>query len=263
MSRLEWGTPSLRLYETGVEQGVLYVAGRPGVPWNGLISVDENPSGAEERAYYIDGVKYLNLLTDEEFVASITAFTYPDEFSECDGSYSVFPGLIATRQYRKPFGLTYKVKVGNDVDGLEHGYKIHLVYNALAKPAGRSNHTIDESTNPATFTWDITTTPTAVSGYKHTAHFIIDSRQAYPQALSTLEDALYGSDANAPYLPTLAQLLDMFAANSNFTLVDHGDGTWTADGPDEYIEMTDSTTFAITWPEAVYLDAETYTISTP
>jgi hypothetical protein len=174
MTRLNWDVVGERTFETGVDRGVLYVDGSDGVPWNGLISVSESPSGADLSEYYIDGIKYLQLLAGEEFTATIDAFTYPDEFASCDGTRSVGNGLFVTQQPRKGFSLSYRSQVGNDVDGISHGYKIHVVYNALAAPSARQRNSLSDSIAPLNFSWQISTKPPRFAGYKPTAHLVID-----------------------------------------------------------------------------------------
>jgi hypothetical protein len=166
MAKLAWGLSGQRYFESGTDRGVLYVGTTPGVPWNGLISVSENPSGGDPVPYYMDGIKYLNVAAAEEFEATISAFSSPDEFGVCDGTALLSNGLFATQQPRKPFDLTYRTLIGNDEDGIEHGYKLHLVYNALAKPTTRENKTLERSVTPANFDWDISTLPIPVPGYK-------------------------------------------------------------------------------------------------
>lgn len=210
MPRLSWSATGERFYETGVDRGVLYVGTNPGVAWTGLTSVSESPSGGEPKAYYIDGIKYLNLSSAEEFEATINAFNSPSEFGPCDGTVSIQNGLFVTQQPRKPFGLSYRTKVGNDIDGSDHAYKIHLVYNALAAPSERSNNTVGDSTEPNSLSWSITTLPPLVTGFKPTAHFLIDSRLTSQEVLIEVEDILYGSDANSPRLPSAQELIDLF-----------------------------------------------------
>lgn len=263
MASIVWGAVGERLYHDGVDRGVLYVANKPGVPWNGLIAVTETPSGGEERPYYIDGFKHLNLSGVEEFAATIEAYTYPNEFEACDGSEEIFNGLFLTQRPRQSFGLSYRTKIGNDVSGLEHGYKIHLVYNALAAPSNRVNSTVDDSVNPETFNWSISTRPIFVPGYKPTSHFVVDSRFTDPLVLADLEAVLYGSDMETPHLPTQEELFNLFAAYSGFVVVDNGDGSFTVTAPDEVLVMLDATTFEITWPSAIYIDDVSYTLSSP
>lgn len=210
MARLNWTAIGERFYETGVDRGVLYVGNNPGVAWTGLTSVSESPTGGEAKAYYFDGVKYLNISSSEEFEATINAFASPPEFAQCEGVVSVAFGLFVAQQSRKSFGFSYRTKIGNDLDGLDHAYKIHLVYNALAAPSSQDNTTIGESTEPIGKSWAITTLPPSITGYKPTAHFVIDSRKTPPNLLSTLEDILYGSESAAPRLPSAQELLDLF-----------------------------------------------------
>lgn len=210
MARLDWSAVGERFYETGVDRGVLYVGNIPGVAWTGLTSVSESPTGGDAKAYYIDGVKYLNLSSAEEFEATIEAFASPPEFGPCDGTVSVQNGLFVTQQPRKPFGLSYRTRIGNDIDGTDHGYKIHLIYNALAAPSSRPNNTMGDSTDPISFSWSITTLPPSFTGYKPTAHFLIDSRMTPKETLIEIEDILYGSDASAPRLPFAQEVVDIF-----------------------------------------------------
>lgn len=261
MTRLSWAAVGERFYEIGVDRGVLYVDNQEGVAWTGLTSVVEHPSGGSPRPFYIDGVKYLNLPSSEEFEATINAFTYPDEFASCDGTARFHRGLFITQQPRKSFGLSYRTKVGNDLAGTDYGYKIHIVYNALAAPSQRANNTISDSTNPSDFSWDITTRPPAMTGYKQTAHVMVDSRSTNPATISAIEDILYGTDSNSARIPTLTELIDVFETYATLTVTDNGDGTFTVAGPVEAIQMLDVTTFRITWPSAVVVDANSYTIS--
>lgn len=263
MSRLNWGAVGERFYETGVDRGVLYVTGQPGVPWNGLTSVLEAPTGGEATPFYIDGVKYLNVASAEEFEATITAFTYPDEFYLCEGSVSAFNGLFVTHQPKRTFGMSYRSKIGNDVEGPDHGYKLHIIYNALAEPSQRSNTTINGSSAPSDFSWKVTTCPPVVPGYKRTAHFFIDSRFTDPVSLSAIEDVLYGSDSNSAHLPTPLELFNIFETSSSFVVVDNGDGSFTATGTDFEVHMLDATSFEINTSSAEFVDEDSYTLSSP
>jgi hypothetical protein len=209
--RLVWGARTERFYESGVDNGVLYGSDLLGVAWSGLISVSELPTGGDPRPHYFDGVKYLNLASAEEFEASITAYNHPPEFSEYDGVVAINNGLFATQQPRKPFSLSYRSLVGNDVDGMDHGYKIHLVYNALAAPSQRNNQTRSDSSDPITYSWDITTLPPAITGYKRTAHFVVDSRYTSELVLTTFTDILYGTDLESARIPDIEELLTIFA----------------------------------------------------
>lgn len=203
MAKLVWDKTGERFYETGVKKGVLYPQGPggtypKGVAWNGLISVAENPSGAEATSIYADDIKYLTLISAEEFGATIEAYTYPDEFAQCDGSAEVAKGVTIGQQTRKPFGLSYVTTLGNDVDGNEYGYKIHIIYGALASPSGKEYSTINDSPEAITFTWEITTTPVNVAGYKPTSCITIDSTKVDPAKLAALEEILYGKDPTTP-----------------------------------------------------------------
>lgn len=198
MAKLVWDKTGDRLYETGVKNGVLYIptAGvySKGVAWNGLTAVTESPSGAEATALYADDTKYLSLMSTEEFGATIEAYTYPDEFAACDGSAELADGVMIGQQKRSTFGLCYKTTIGNDTDGNDHGYKLHIIYGALAKPSERAYATINDSPEAITFSWEITTTPVNVTGAKPTASLVIDSTKADPSKLAALEDILYGKD---------------------------------------------------------------------
>lgn len=210
MSRLVWNNAGERLFEVGVDRGVLYPESGPGVPWNGLISVEEVPTGGTVTPYYLDGVRYMNYLTKEEFAATIEAFTYPDEFAKCDGTNPVANGLFATRQRRESFGLSYRTLLGNDLDGVDHAYKIHLVYNAVASPAQRQNNSINDSLDPSSFSWSIFTKPPSSAAIAPTAHFVIDSRDTPSSLLNEIEDILYGSASTNPRLPSVSELMFIF-----------------------------------------------------
>lgn len=217
MSKIIWDKTGERLYETGVDHCALFVMDDTGeygagVPWNGVTAITNSPSGAEATPLYADNMKYLNLISAEEFGATITAYTYPDEFGECDGSASPVPGLKIGQQPRKAFGLAYRTLVGNDVEGQEHGYKIHLVYNALAAPSERSYATVNDSPEAIELSWEITTTPVEVEGYKPTAHIEIDSTKVSAEKLAALEAMIYGSESEEPSLPTPTEVINMLKA---------------------------------------------------
>ena len=205
MSKLTWDASGERLYETGVKQGVLYVMDSNsygnGVAWNGLTAITESPSGAESTPLYADDIKYLDLRSTEEFGATIEAYTYPDEFAACDGSASLADGVSIGQQARKMFGLCYRTTVGNDTDGTNHGYKLHLIYGATASPSEKAYETINDSPEAITFSWEITTTPVSVTGFKPTASITIDSTKADPTCLAALEEKLYGGESTEPTLP--------------------------------------------------------------
>lgn len=216
MSKIVWDETGKRFYETGVNQGVLYLrdtngAYINGVAWNGLTSVTESPSGAEATPLYADDTKYLNLMSAEEFGASIEAYTYPDEFAECDGSAEIATGVVIGQQSRKTFGLCYRTALGNDVDGNSHGYKIHLIYGATASPSEKGYTTINDSPEAITFSWELTTTPVNVTGHKPTASIVIDSTKATPAKLKALEDILYGADSVEPRMPLPDEIVTLMS----------------------------------------------------
>lgn len=199
MSKLVWDKTGERLYETGVDRGVVYPAQTggtytKGAAWNGLTAVTESPSGAEASPIYADNIKYLNLMSAEEFGATIEAYTYPDEFAECDGSAEIAEGVLIGQQARKTFGLCYRTVLGNDVDSNDYGYKLHLIYGAQAAPSEKGYATINDSPEAITFSWEISTTPVNVKGFKPTACVTIDSTKTDSGKLAALEDILYGKD---------------------------------------------------------------------
>lgn len=203
---LVWDEVGKRLYETGVDKGVLYPLQEGGkydngVVWNGLSAVTQNPSGAEPTPIYADNMKYLNLMSAEEFSATLEAYMYPDEFAECDGSRTLTKGVTIGQQKRKTFGLCYRTKIGNDVDGDEHGYKLHLVYGALAKPSSKAYKTASDNPEAITMSWELSTTPVAVTDMKPTAHLEIDSTKCDAAKLKEFEKILYGSSDAQPRLP--------------------------------------------------------------
>ena len=213
MAKLVWDKSGERLYETGVKQGVLYVqdtAGTypEGVAWNGLTAGTETPSGAEATALYADDIKYLNLVSAEELGGTIEAYMYPDEFAECDGSVALTAGMYIGQQDRKTFGLCYRTTLGNDTDSNNHGYKLHLIYGALAAPSEKAYATINDSPEAITFSWEFKTTPVNVTGHKPTASIVIDSTKVDAEKLAALEKILYGDDAgDGPRLPLPDEVL--------------------------------------------------------
>lgn len=214
MATITWDAVGERFYETGVDRGVLYLptSGEydTGVAWNGLVSVTESPSGAEPSPQYADNIKYLNLVSAEEFGGTIEAFTYPEEFGQCDGTALPAEGVAVGQQTRKTFGLSYRTRVGNDVDGVDHGYKLHLIYGALAAPSEKAYSTINDSPEAITFSWEITTTPVAVTGLKPTASITVDSTKVSPTALAELEALLYGGESTEPSLPLPDEVIAIF-----------------------------------------------------
>ncbi len=222
MSRIVWDKIGERLYETGVDRGVLYPQDNEGtyplgVPWNGLSSVSESPSGAEPTPIYADNMKYLNLMSVEEFGATIEAYTYPDEFEACDGSAELAPGVTIGQQERKLFGLSYRTKIGNDLEGDNLGYKLHLVYGALASPSDRTYQTINDTPDAITFSWEVTTTPVQVEGYRPTASLEIDSTKVNAAKMKEIEDILYGTEEKEARLPLPDEILTILAEEEEGT----------------------------------------------
>ena len=219
MSKLVWDQTGDREYETGVKNGVLYPQGEggtypKGVAWNGLISVTESPSGAEATALYADDIKYLNLMSNEEFGATIEAYMSPEEFDQCDGTASLATGVSIGQQKRKTFGMAYKTTIGNDVDGNDHGYKIHLIYGALAAPSEKAYSSINDSPEAMTLSWEVSTTPVTGDGFKPTATVVIDSTKADPTKLAALEAVLFGSAAKEARLPLPDEIVSIIGTTS-------------------------------------------------
>ena len=225
MSKIVWDATGDRLYETGIKNGVLYPQSNgtypKGVAWNGLTAVTESPSGAEATALYADDMKYLNLYSAEEFGATVEAYTYPEEFGECDGSATIAKGVQIGQQTRKAFGMCYRTVVGNDTDGEAHGYKLHIIYGAMASPSEKAYATINDSPEAITFSWELTTTPVNVTGKKPTASIVIDSTKADPTKLAALEVILYGKDDTSesqkdgaePRLPLPDEIAELMAVS--------------------------------------------------
>lgn len=220
MAKLIWDNVGERFYETGVKNGVLYVFDSEkkeygkGVVWNGLTAVTESPSGAEANPLYADDIKYLNLLSNEEFGGTIEAYTTPDEFAACDGSASLVAGVSLGQQKRSTFGFCYRTAIGNDVDGYDYGYKIHIVYGALAAPSERAYATVNDSPEAITLSYEFTTTPVNVTGFKPTSHIEIDSTKVAPEALTALEAKLYGTESEEASLPMPDEIATICGASA-------------------------------------------------
>lgn len=225
MSILKWDATGERLYETGVDKGVLYVydstktgAGQhpysPGVAWNGLTGVTESPDGAETEDLYADNVKYLSLLSAETLGLTVTAYMYPDEFAICDGSAELVTGIMVGQQTRRSFGLSYRTLLGNDTENTDHGYKLHLIYGCVASPSDKDYATVNDSPEAIEFSWEVDTTPvdSGKAGVKPTASVVIDSTKVGPAALKAIEDALYGTENTEAYLPTPSELVALVNA---------------------------------------------------
>ena len=259
MAKLEWDKSGERIYETGVSNGVLYPldnagAYSQGVVWNGLTNVSESPEGAEATALYADNIKYLNLMSTEEFKATVEAYTYPDEFGACNGELELADGVSIGQQKRKTFGMSYKTKVGNDVDS-DLGYKIHLIYGALAAPSEKAYATINDSPEAITFSWELSTTPVAVTGAKPTASLVIDSTKTTAEKMAAIEAILYGSENSDARLPLPDEVLSIMngkevssiAVTTAPTKTSYTAGeTFDATGMVVTATYTDSTTAAVT-----------------
>lgn len=219
MSKLVWDQTGEKLYETGVKQGVLYVQDKSGaypkgVAWNGLTAVTESPSGAEATALYADDIKYLNLRSAEEFGATIEAYMYPPEFAACNGEADLIPGVSIGQQNRSTFGLCYRTTLGNDVENNDYGYKLHLIYGASAAPSEKAYATVNDSPEAITFSWELTTTPVAVEGFKPTASLTIDSTKVDAEKLAALEAILYGSESEEARMPLPNEIATLMGAAS-------------------------------------------------
>lgn len=209
MTRIEWDKAGERFFEAGVDQCVLYPNGGQGVPWNGVTTLNENSTGGELEPLYFDGVKYADILSNEDFGAILTAFSSPREFDACDGRKQLAPGLFVTQQPRKTFGLCYRTLIGNDLVGADYGYKLHVVYNCTAAPSNDTNNTLGATVTPETSTWTIATVPPPATTFRPTAHIVLDSTLISSVKMTAVTDALYGTSVAAPYLPTIAQLVAM------------------------------------------------------
>lgn len=239
MSRLSWGQATNRRYEAGIDRGVFYPANGPGEVWNGLTAVQESPSDTEVSYHQIDGVRVQKRRRPGEFAGTIEAYTYPDSFYE----------NVLTPRRPKPFGLSYRVRTSK-------AYKIHIVYNVSLTPTAYTYAQDDVNA----FSWEFTTKPIHFPDVRPTAHLIVDASDAYSTTVAALEEILYGSASANARLPTALDILEVFEENSILRIIDHGDGTWTAIGPDDVISMLDPDTFQIDWPSAEFIDADTYTI---
>lgn len=258
--KISWDQPANRIFETGLDRGVLYPRGFKGVPWNGLISVDEN-GGESSVAYYVDGRPFLYLPKPKEFSATLKAYTYPDEFSALMGEVEAADGMYLDSQMGDVFDLCYRTLIGNSIEGADFGYKLHLVYNASVAPVSRSYGTLADTINPVEFSWDINAVPIAVPGYRATAHITIDTRHADPARLVDLEAMLYGTANSDGYMPRPEDILDMLTFGDTIEIIDNGDGTWTARGSYKNIYKLSAGVFEIDNVNAVDHGDGTYTIS--
>jgi len=210
MARISWSNSGERVYEAGIDRGVLYVDDNAGVPWIGLVSVNQSQSGGQAKPRYLDGIKVGNRTSPEEFEATLEAFTYPEEFAVCDGIARTENGLRLRHQRRKPFSMSYRSKIGNELDGLSHGYRLHFLYNVTAEPSDHDYKTLTNASDPVTFNWKLTARPPIIAGYRPTAHFEIDSRDIPAELLQLIEDTLYGTDLESPRLPSAPELMFLF-----------------------------------------------------
>jgi hypothetical protein len=250
VAKIVWDEIGKRIFETGIDRGVLYPPPKisvvqPGVPWNGLVAVNHAPVGGEAKPYYIDGYKYQNRSAPEEYASSLQAFTSPDEFDDLNGLAYLGGGLSMGGQRRRAFGLTYRTVVGNDVNGVNHGYKIHLVYNALATPSNQNYGTVGDNPEPVTFDWNITTKPIKVAGYKAPSYLVVDSTKVSAPLLETFENLIYGTAGTDPVLPTPAELISLFVGWPTLYVINNGNGTFTISGPDDVIRMINAHTFQL------------------
>ena len=215
MPKIIFDNTGEKIYETGVDHCVLYVRDgntyQTGVAWNGITAINENPSGAEATPIYADNIKYLNIVSGEDFGATIEAYTYPDEFTECDGSAEIIEGVKIGQQTRKPFALCYRTLIGNDVAGTGHGYKLHFIYNAQAAVSAKNYKTINESPEAMSFSWEISTTPEVVEGFKPTATVTVDSTKVDSTKLKALEDKIYGTESSEPTMPTISEIVSLLS----------------------------------------------------
>jgi len=251
MTKLLWDQIGERVYELGVDRGVFYSPLHPigtgfserakGFSWSGLISVEEAHDNVAATPIYLDGVKTFDLVTDGDFTARVKALTYPDEFLMFDGYVDTNEGLLLDSQPRDTFGMSYRTLVGNDVTGVDLGYKIHILYNLTSIPDNVANQTVDTNVAPIEFSWSFSGTPEQFPSRRPTAHLVIDSRTTRPEALALLEDYLYGTESVEPRLPMVVDIIAMLCV----VITDNGDGTWTATGPAHLVEMLDANTFQI------------------
>lgn len=258
MATLTWDDVGIRVFESGVDRGVLYLNDGFGVAWNGLVSVQEKASASVEPLFF-DGLKFEDVITIGEFSATIKAFTYPDEFMEFEGIEELDKGMFVYDQPQGRFNLSYRTRIANDLD--QHAYKIHILYNLTAIPSDVEYQSLSDTVSPIEFEWTITAIPNEVEGFQPTAHLVIDSRKMDKYLLQDIEDILYGSDTNDPYLPPANDFINYIKKWERIIIIDNADGTWTATTTGDYIVMLDATTFRIDEANATYLDQYTYEIS--
>lgn len=257
MTALTWDQVGERMYQAGVDRGVLYLSDGTAVPWNGLTGVEEG-FNLETKQYHMDGLKYLERQIRGDFSGKLTAFTYPDEFEEVCGNMAVFDGFYVHDQKAQMFGLSYRTRIGNDVDGLDYGYRIHVLWNLLATPDTVVHTTLNDQSEPIEFAWSLSATPDDKDW--GTAHISFRSTDLDANALEYIEELLYGTSTSDPELPSFTEMVALVVELHNRTIIDNGDGTWTASGAS--VTLTDPNTFQIEDIDATYLDADTYEIET-
>lgn len=261
MTAIQWHQVGDRVYEDGLDRGVLYVDGESGVPWNGLTSLEEENNNTVSPVHY-DGQKINDIVTLGDFSGRLRAFTYPDEFLPCEGTLEDQVGVFLTEQPAKRFGLCYRTKIGEGESDLTVGYKLHILYNLTAVPSVKARKTLSLEPAPNEFEWELTAIPEEIEGYRPTAHLIVDSRALDPFLLQDLEEILYGNDERDATLPTLKGLTTFIRKWDRLIIIDNGDGTWTARAIEEdIITMISETEYTIEAENVVYLDADTYEIS--
>lgn len=261
MTRIAWNAPGDRFFDAGVDRGVIYTRDGQVIPWNGLTGVDE--SGAESAAsYFIDGRPYLFLPKPKEYQATLKAFTYPDRFSELMGLVEVADGMYLDSQLSDSFHLSYRTMVGNDLEGIDHGYKIHLVYNATVAPQSKTFDTLSNSINPVEFAWEIQAVPVKVEGYRPTAHIIIDTRHLGEEKIAELEALIYGDDSTEPAMPEPQIVFDLLNYGDAIIITDNGDGTWTAEGSYANVYVVAPGVFRIDNVDAIDFGDGTFQVST-
>lgn len=262
MTALKWDEVGERRYEMGVDRGVLFLPGQPGVAWNGLTAVEDSTT-PEVQSFYMDGAKFLERHVLADYAGTLKALTYPDEFEVVLGIKTVHPGLVYYDQQPTPFNLCYRTKVGNDVDGDEHGYRIHILYNLMAVSDAETYSSMGESPQVSEFSWKLSGVPPRITGYRPSQHVAINSLETDPDRLAAIESLLYGTDTTDPTLPDFLVFSNLFDQYNSLIIIDNGDGTWTgADLLGNYIDITSPTEFSIHDADVVILDPDTYTIST-
>lgn len=213
MPRITWNSDGTRRYETGVDRGVLFASGERPAPWNGLVSLQESNADSTVTPFYVDGIKYLNRVTPGEYVATLQAYTYPEEFEVCDGTLELANGFTISEQDRKPFDLSYRTRIGNDLVGPDFGYKLHLLFGAYAAPSAGNYASIGDGVTPQTFSWGLTTLPIHIPGFLPSSHFTLNSTRAHPTVMNQVESILYGNSSESPRMPTIPEILAIFASS--------------------------------------------------